>query len=320
MRTVPRRRARPVDVQIAQVARRFARGVLRAAWLFAVLLVALPLAAPAAPTEPEGAGALRARYAALRTQLEHSPFQQQLYVESAEDPHELRGDVYAVVDYPIATVSSALTSPAHWCDLLILQLNVKYCRPAASGPQAPLTVAIGRKVDQPLDDAFTVEFLFAIAAAAPHYFAIDLAADKGPFGTTRYGLTLEAVDIDPSRAFLHLRFSYRYGLQARLAMNAYLATTGAGKVGFTRLDSSGTGATGFVAGTRGAIERNAMRYYLAVEAYLYALAVPPEQRIEQSLERWFDATERYPRQLHEVDRATYLAMKRREYQRQHPSR
>ena len=33
-------------------------------------------------------------------------------------------------------------------------------------------------------------------------------------------------------------------------------------------------------------------------------------------ERWFDATERYARQLHEMDRATYLAMKQREYARQ----
>ena len=30
---------------------------------------------------------------------------------------------------------------------------------------------------------------------------------------------------------------------------------------------------------------------------------------------WFDSTERYARQLHEVDRDDYLAMKRNEYKR-----
>ena len=58
------------------------------------------------------------------------------------------------------------------------------------------------------------------------------------------------------------------------------------------------------------------RYFLAIEAYLATLAAPPQQRFEQSLERWYAATERYPRQLHEVDRATYVAMKHREYERQ----
>jgi hypothetical protein len=39
-------------------------------------------------------------------------------------------------------------------------------------------------------------------------------------------------------------------------------------------------------------------------------------RFEQSLERWFNATELYPRQLREIDRDTYFAMKRSEYARQ----
>ncbi len=67
---------------------------------------------------------------------------------------------------------------------------------------------------------------------------------------------------------------------------------------------------------RGALERNTMRYYLAIDAYLGALAVPPPERFEQSLERWFAATERYALQLHEVDHDAYVAMERSEYLRQ----
>ena len=71
-----------------------------------------------------------------------------------------------------------------------------------------------------------------------------------------------------------------------------------------------------VGGVRGAIERNTMRYYLAIDAYLGALATPAPARFEQSLKRWFNATELYPRQLREIDRDTYFAMKRSEYVRQ----
>jgi hypothetical protein len=67
----------------------------------------------AAALEEDPAGALRAQYVALKNELEQSRFQQRLYIESVERPRVLQGDVYAVVDYPMATVSDALTSPAN---------------------------------------------------------------------------------------------------------------------------------------------------------------------------------------------------------------
>ena len=71
-----------------------------------------------------------------------------------------------------------------------------------------------------------------------------------------------------------------------------------------------------IGGMRGLVERNTMRYYLAIEAYLGSLATPQAGRAQWRFEHWFDATEQYPRQLHEIDRAPYLEMKRNEYQRQ----
>ena len=38
--------------------------------------------------------------------------------------------------------------------------------------------------------------------------------------------------------------------------------------------------------------------------------------MEKSLRDWFAGSERYPRQLHEMGEAEYLAMKRKEYLRQ----
>ena len=59
---------------------------------------------------------------------------------------------------------------------------------------------------------------------------------------------------------------------------------------------------------RGTVERNTMRYYLAIEAYLDSLDKPPAQQLDARLRQWFDATEQYARQLHEVDKESYLAM------------
>jgi hypothetical protein len=97
---------------------------------------------------------------------------------------------------------------------------------------------------------------------------------------------------------------------ARLAIETYLDTVGRGKVGFTSIGTQADGRPIYVGGVRGVIERNAMRYYLAVIAYVDALSAPPRQQLESRLEEWFMLTERHPVQLHEIERAEYLSMKR----------
>jgi hypothetical protein len=101
---------------------------------------------------------------------------------------------------------------------------------------------------------------------------------------------------------------------ARLATKAYLATAGRNKVGFTITGQDADGKPVYINGVRGMIERNAMRYYLAVEAYLASLSAPPAEQQEKRLQAWYAATERCPAQLHEMERDDYLAMKRREVQ------
>jgi len=253
---------------------------------------------------------------ALREQLEHSPLPQHLHIESMEGPGASQGDVYAVVDYPIATVSGAFSSAANWCDALILHLNVKYCRPVSRDGRTLLSTAFGRNFDQPLRSTYRADFVHSITASRPDYVDVELNARHGPLGTGNYCISLEAVGLDNERAFVHLQYSYTYGFVGRLAMEMYLSTSGSDKVGFTVIEGPSDSQPEFIGGVRGAIERNTMRYYLAIDAYLGTLASPAPARFEQSLERWFNATELYPRQLREIDRDTYFAMKRSEYLRQ----
>ncbi len=268
----------------------------------------------------DDAASLRDKYQSLEPQLKHNPFQRPLYLESAESPSTLKGDIYAVVDYPFAVVNGALNNPtqgpANWCDVLILHLNTKYCHASNSSDGYILSVNIGRKTEQKLTDSYRVQFHYRAAATSPGYFQVDLNADSGPLSTKDYRIVLEAVSISGNRTFLHLTYSYGYGMAGRIAMKGYLATIGSDKVGFTVADGSSPGKTEYIGGVRGLVERNTMRYYLAIDAYLSALSSPPDKRLEQRLTNWFDATEQYPRQLHEVDRQDYMQMKLKEYERQ----
>ena len=260
---------------------------------------------------------LRDTYQHLLQQLSHNAFQRQLHLVSAESPSTLKGDIYAVVNYPFATVNNALNDPglgpAHWCDVLMLHLNTKSCGASTGSSGSLLSVNIGKKVEQDLADTYRVQFNYHAAAASPEYFRVELNADSGPLLTRDYRIALEAVAIQGNRTFLHLTYAYSYGMAGRMAMKTYLATVGRDKVGFTATGGPFSAPSGYIGGVRGVVERNAMRYYLAIDAYLGALSTAADKRQEVRLTNWFNATEHYARQLHEVEWQEYMQMKRKEY-------
>lgn len=266
------------------------------------------------------AAALRAKFTALGQQLRNNQFQRPLHLDSAESSQALQGEIHAVVDYPFTTVNAALNNPAHWCDVLILHVNVKYCRASSNQADTVLTVNLGRKYDQPLADAYRAEFNYRGVIATPDYFAVELNAAHGPLSTHDYRIRIEATPLEDGRSFLHFTYAYAFGLTGRLAMQGYLATIGRDKVGFTVTGRQPDGQPTHIQGVRGVVERNTMRYYLAIDAYLAALTAPPGDRLEKRLRHWYNGTEQYARQLHEVEREDYLEMKRKEYQRQQAAR
>lgn len=259
---------------------------------------------------------LRAKYAELDKQLRNNQFQRELYLVSAETSHDLKGEIYGVVDYPFTMVNQALGHPAHWCDVLILHINIKYCHASSNQAGAVLTVDIGRKYYEPLDDAYRVEFNYREVITTPDYFAIELNAENGPLSTRDYRIWIEATSVKDGRTFLHFTYAYAFGMTGRLAMQAYLATIGRNKVGFTMMGREPNGQPIYIQGVRGVVERNTMRYYLAIAAYLAAWAMPPREQLGRRMQYWYSATEQHARQLHEVEWNDYLEMKRREYQRQ----
>lgn len=261
------------------------------------------------------ASALLEKHAVLKPELAKNQYRRPLFLESMESANTVSSTVYAVLDAPFPTVSTTFRKPDRWCEVLILHLNTKYCR-ANTDTTNPsrLIVNIGKKTPQSLSDAFLIDFAYRVTASFPDYLAVQLHADTGPLNTTDYQMVLQAVALPEGKTFINLSYSYGYGLAGRLAMHTYLSTLGRGKVGFTK--TSQDPKSDYIGGTRGAVERNTMRYYLAIEAYLASLKQPPPQQLNSRLQYWFDATEEYPQQLREVNRSSYLAMKKDEYQRQ----
>ena len=264
----------------------------------------------------QDAAALKARNAALRVQLASNQFHRPLYLESIETPGNLRGEIYAPIERPYAEVGPALQRMDQWCDILILHLNVKSCRASTPTAGDTLSLRIGRKADRPLAEAYPFELFYKVVAGEPDYLQAVLNAEKGPLGTRRYRVVLEVVKLDVGRSFLHLSYSYDYGKAARLAMQSYLAMFGRAKMGFSIVGSKADGQPVHIGGMRGVIERNTMRYYLAFESYLGSLSVPAQEQLEKRLNDWYTGVERYPVQLHELERGEYIAMKRKEVQRQ----
>ena len=291
--------------------------------LAALACAALLLLATLAGAQIQLAGAvadpgawLRARFAALKGELASNAFRRPMHMESHESANDVVGEIYAHVAFPFAVAGAALEKPSQWCDVLILHLNTKYCIPEGKAPGTSLHVHIGKKFDQLKDDAYLLNFAYRVAARSANYLQVKLTSPDGPLSTHDYRIDLEATPAEDGGTYIRLSYSYGFGIVSKLAMQAYLASVGRDKVGFTVTGMESDGSPRYIGGTRGVVERNTMRYYLAIEAYLGSQALPPPARIEKSLRDWFIATESYPRQLREMPEREYLEMKRLEYARQ----
>lgn len=263
----------------------------------------------------QSASAMKTSYQQLQDKLNDNQFNQPIYMTSTQASKSISGDVYSVINYPYSQVRTALDTPAQWCDVLSLHLNVKYCGALSSNK---IEVYAGTKKPQPLKDAYHMEYNFKPVINNASYMQIVLDAKSGPMGTSDYYMMMEAIPLQNNQTFIHVKYSYHYGTMAKLATNLYLDTVGSGKEGFTIIGKKANGQPKYVSGLRGAIERNTMRYYLAIEAYLGSLSLPPAQQEEYRLKTWFSATERYP-QLHEITEQQYLSMKREELKQTPPA-
>jgi hypothetical protein len=284
-------------------------------WATALLLFAALSACPAWAQTPSPE-ALRTQFAALRDKGTGQLADRSIYLRSTESEDRMQGEVHALIDEPFEQVRQELAKAEHWCDVLVLHINVKYCRAQRTASGDELVSGVGRKFDQPLSEVYWVRFGFKAVVDRNDHLLVELRAPSGPLSTRDYRIVVEAVPQASGQSLVRMTYSYGYGTAARWAMKTYLATLGRGKSGFSVVGQSPDGKPVRVEGVRGVVERNTLRYYLALQSHLQSRGTPPTAQLQQSLDLWFNATERYAEQLHEMERADYVAMKLKEVKRQ----
>ncbi|WP_332745802.1 hypothetical protein [Hydrogenophaga sp.] len=283
--------------------------------LFGLLLLS-GLTAPFAWAQTPSPDTLHAQFNALREKGTGQLMDQSIYLRSTESADRMQGEVHALIDEPFEQVRQQLARAEQWCDVLILHINVKYCRAQRTAAGEELVSGVGRKFDQPLSEVHWVRFGFRVVTDRSDHLLAVLRSPTGPLGTHDYRMSVEAVPHANGQSLLRMTYSYGYGTAARWAMKTYLATLGRDKRGFSVVGKTAAGLPVTVDGVRGVVERNTLRYYLALQSHLMSHDKPGGDATRLSLQTWFDATERYAEQLREMDGPAYIAMKLKEVQRQ----
>jgi hypothetical protein len=256
------------------------------------------------------------KYHNIEKELEKSSLTIPFYLESSVSKNASRVDIYGTIKYPFDIVKYELQLPTNWCDIVLVHSTVRASTYKKVNDTWLLTLYNVKKFQDPLQDAYQMNFEYRVIAQQPGFFAILLAARGGPFKTKDHQLGLEAIPLDQDRTFIHLRYSYRYSRLGYLLMKSYFSLFGGGRVGFSVIGTGSDGSPVYVGGLRGAIESNVLRYYLTILAYMDTLKVPVDQRFEKRIRQWYDLTARYKRQLFEMEEEAYLTYKRQDQESQ----
>ena len=254
-------------------------------------------------------------YQELQEAARRGPFGFPLEVRSEERGDLVTAEALGIMDHPLLAFREAVTEPAPWCDFIPLNLNIKACTIQWDGKEPFLTLYIGGKGYLAPESASQQPYRFAVRARQSEYVSVSLSALQGLMGTRAHQLDFEAASV-AGKTVVALRSSYQQSAASKLATAIYLATLGRDKVGFSRERVRPDGQANFVKGAQGIIERNLMRYYLILKAFLDTQTLPANRRFDTLISAFYDLMERYPAQLHEMERAEYLDVKQREHQNQ----
>jgi hypothetical protein len=281
----------------------------------AAMVFPMGTATAAEKAEQADAGLL-GTYERIEAHLDKNSFGFPLYLESSDKQGRLHVDVYGIFDYPFSSILNALSVPANWCDIVALHPNVKACTYRGLPGAWHLTFYAGRKVYQSPEDAYQFRYHYRIVEERQKYLQLVLDADEGPFGTKWHKMKFEALPLDSGRTFVHVSYAYNSGTALRLAEQVYYSTLGRGKVGFTVKGIDGRGSPVHIDGPRGVIERNAVRYYFAIHSFMSTLRYPAEDRFKMRVSEWYDLTNRFKKQLYELDKEEYITFKTEERKNQ----
>jgi len=250
------------------------------------------------------------KYQEIRDYLKKSDIP--IHVQSGAHKGVLNAEVYGELDYPIKDLAGILAIPANWCQFTVLHPNVKAC----TGGQNLLTLHVGRKLLKSVDDADVMKFRFRTLYLDNEYFKSSLEGDKGPMGIRNYRFEVEAMNVG-GKTFVRIQFSYKSKLYTKLLTSAYVATHR--RIGFSVIGINKIGQLIYSKGKKALIERNVMRCYLALIAFMDTKHMNTEDRFEVRTTYWFNLMERYFPKPYDVDRKKYIITKSHDLEEYQPS-
>jgi len=280
----------------------------------ATLLSAVSSSAAATPRQ--GGDILLDTYHRSMSRLEKSSIGLPLLVESFERDDTVHVDVYGIFDHPFGSIVNVLKTPSNWCDIVSLHPNVKACTYKQRADALLLTFYLGRKGYQHPEKSHQVNCRFRTVNQQQAYLDIILNADEGPFGTKDHRMRFEAMPLDAGRTFVHVSYAYSDSAALRLVAKIYFATLGRGKVGFTVTGADRKRRPIYIGGPRGAVERSAVRYYVAIQSVMNTMHYPENSRFSMRISEWYDLTTRFRKQLFDLEKKDYVTAKIKEHNNQ----
>jgi hypothetical protein len=274
----------------------------------------------------EAHSAMQEAYKQYQTLMSENAFNEPLHIKSSFNDDLASGEIYALINHDFPTVSSHLLEAGQWCDMLVLHVNVKGCYVMNSdaSPDAVanksgekdkgITLFVGRNHYQPIEDAHAMHYEVSVIQYDADYMKATLSSETGPFGTSDYLLEFEVIPLTATTSFMHFKYSYNYGFMAKVALGGYLATLGRKKVGFTVDKYDENNKPVYVKGMQGIVERNSMRYFIAIKAFLDTYS-ETQETINRRIEHWYQLALPYKQQLAEIEDRNYLETKRQEFEK-----
>ncbi len=259
---------------------------------------------------------LNDKYSAIKSELLNSPHGLPIHITALDNGEHLQCNVYGILEYNFNKIRRQLCNPKNWCDILFLHPNIKSGVYYTENGHSILNVYCGRKYYQKPENTYKIVLQYRVVRESDTYFFIQLSSDKGPMYTRNYRIRLDAIPLKNDKTFIHLGYEYDYGTAFKNMLRIYFNTIGRHKIGFSREKTKERGNPVYVKGNRGMIERNAVRYYFAVQAFMDTLEYPEKIRFENRISRWYDLTDGFKRQLYELSKKAYMANKKRESENQ----
>jgi len=273
--------------------------------------------------ESAGNRDMQAYYQLHSAEMKNNAFNEPMHIESVFKNDIATGEIFAQIDHSFPKVVASFVSAFQWCQMLELHINVKACYVYRDEDEKgqPSTDKIllfaGRDFYQPVQDAYMMNYRLSHDITLDDYVKTALTAKEGPFGTSDYSLEFEAIPLSDGKTFIHFKYTYHYGFMASMAISGYLATLGRGKVGFSVESYDEKKQPQYVKGMQGIVERNSMRYFLAIRTVIDT----NDQQInnwDNRITHWYKLAYPYQRQLLELEDKKYLNTKKEEFNKRVP--